>query len=146
MLPQRAHDIVLIERSHDEPRVEIDLLIGQHAEINFADRAIDGVGVESYEAYPDLAFRLWASGAEIPPKGAGRSALAARVGITRRLADELGCEGATQIMTLDEADAAVLALSAVKARRGGAIVLIEEAGEGRFALAIDRDQAERSGL
>jgi hypothetical protein len=62
------------------------------------------------------------------------------------LADELGCEGATQIMTLDEADAAVLALSAVKARRGGAIVLIEGAGEGRFALAIDRDQAERSGL
>jgi hypothetical protein len=111
-----------------------------------AYRAIDGVGVESYEAYPDLAFRLWANGAEIPPKGAGRSALAARVGITRRLADELGCEGASQIATLDEADAAVLALSAVKALRGGAIALIEGAGEGRFAVAIDSDQAERIGL
>jgi hypothetical protein len=108
-----------------------------------AYRAIERTGVESYEAYPDLAFRLWAGGAEIPPKSAGLSALDARVRINRRLAEEIGCEGASRIATLDEADAAVLALSAVKASRGGAIAVIEEAGEGRFALAIDGDQAER---
>jgi Protein of unknown function (DUF429) len=111
-----------------------------------AYRAIDGIGVDSYEAYPDLAFRCWAGGAEIPPKSAGRSALVARMRINGRLAEEIGCEGASRIATLDEADAAVLALSAVKARRSGAIALIEEAGEGRFALAIDCDQAERIGL
>jgi hypothetical protein len=111
-----------------------------------AYRAIHDIGVESYEAYPDLAFRLWARSAEIPPKSAGRSALDARVRINRRLAEEVGCGGAARIATLDEADAAVLALSAVKARRGGAIVLIEEAGEGRFAVALDCDQAERIGL
>jgi hypothetical protein len=111
-----------------------------------AYRAIDGIGVESYEAYPDLALRLWAAGVEIPPKSAGRNALEARVRINRRLAEETGCAGASRIATLDEADAAVLALSAVKARRRGAIALIEEAGEGRFALAIDYDQAERIGL
>jgi hypothetical protein len=111
-----------------------------------AYRAIDGIGVESYEAYPDLALRLWAADVEIPPKSAGQSALEARVRINVRLAEEIGCEGASRIATLDEADAAVLALSAVKARRSGAIALIEEAGEGRFALAIDCDQAERIGL
>ena len=111
-----------------------------------AYRAIDGIGVESYEAYPDLALRLWAAGVEIRPKSAGRSALEARVRINRRLAEEIGCAGASRIATLDEADAAVLALSAMKARRSGAIALIEEAGEGRFALAIDCAQAERIGL
>ena len=110
-----------------------------------AYRATDGIGVESYEAYPDLAFRLWAGGAEIPPKSAGRSALEARVRINRRLAEAIGCRGASRIATLDEADAAVLALSAAKAWRCGAIAVIEEACEGRFALAIDGDQAERIG-
>ena len=109
-----------------------------------AYRAIDGAGAESYEAYPDLAFRLWAGGAEIPPKGAGSKAFDARARINRRLADELGCAGAWNISTLDEADAAVLALSAVQAQRTGVIALIEEPREGRFALAMDRDQAERS--
>jgi hypothetical protein len=94
-----------------------------------AYRAIAGIGVEIYEAYPDLAFRIWGRGVEIPPKSAGRSALEARVRINRRLAEEVGCEGEVRLATLDEADAAVLALS--------------EAAEGRFALAIDADQAQR---
>lgn len=110
-----------------------------------AYRAIYGIGVESYEAYPDLAFRLWAEGAEIPPKNAVRRALDVRLRINRRLAEAVGCEGAARIATLDEADAAVLALSAVNARRGGVIAVIEEAGEGRFALAINADLAESIG-
>ena len=111
-----------------------------------AYRAICGIGVESYEAYPDLAFRLWAEGAQIPPKSAGRSASDARVRINRRLAERAGCAGAARIATLDEADAAVLALSAMNARRRGVIAVIEEKGEGRFALALDGDQAERVGV
>ena len=110
-----------------------------------AYRAIDGIGVETYEAYPDLAFRLWAIGVVIPPKSAGRKALDARGRIDRRLAEEVGCQDRVRIATLDEADAAVLALSAARARCGGAIMVIEEAAEGRFALAMDNDQTKRSG-
>ena len=111
-----------------------------------AYRAIDGLGAESYEAYPDLAFRLWASGVAIPSKSAGRAALDARVQINRRLAEELGCEGASEVRTLDEADAAILALSAARARRVGQIALIEAPREGRFALAMDSDHVRRSDM
>jgi hypothetical protein len=111
-----------------------------------AYRALDELGVESYEAYPDLGFRLWARAAELPPKRAGRAALDARVRIDRRLADELNCGCARPLATLDEADAAVLALSAARANRAGAIALIEESHEGCFALAMDRDQARRSDI
>jgi hypothetical protein len=108
-----------------------------------AYRALERMPVECFEAYPDLAFRLWARGADLPPKGAGRAALDARKRINRRLADKLGCTGASSIFTLDEADAAVLVLSAGIAARAGAIAVIEQPGEGRFALALDRDQARQ---
>ena len=99
--------------------------------------------VECFEAYPDLAFRVWARGEYLPPKSAARAALDARKRISQRLSGELGCIGASRICTLDEADAAVLALSAGRAMRTGAIAVIEWAGEGRFALALDRDQARQ---
>jgi hypothetical protein len=111
-----------------------------------AYRAIDGLGAESYEAYPDLAFRMWANGVAIPSKSAGRAALDARVQINRRVAEELGCEGASQVRTLDEADAAILALSAARARRVGQIGLIEASREGRFALAMNSDHVRRSDM
>ena len=62
-----------------------------------AYRALERAPAESFEAYPDLAFRLWARGEEIPPKGAGRAALDARKRINRRLAGEIGCAGASNI-------------------------------------------------
>jgi hypothetical protein len=108
-----------------------------------AYRAIQDIGAESYEAYPDLAFRLWADGVEIPPKSAGRVAFEARVVISRGLADEMGYAGAQAISTLDEADAAVLALSAAQAERKGVIAVIQHRGEGRFGLALNADQARR---
>jgi hypothetical protein len=111
-----------------------------------AYRAIQGIGAESYEAYPDLAFRLWADGVRIPPKSAGRVAFEARVVINRGLADGMGCAGAEAISTLDEADAAVLALSAAQAERTGAMAVIEHRGEGRFALALNVDQARQVDL
>jgi hypothetical protein len=111
-----------------------------------AYRAIEGIGAESYEAYPDLAFRLWADGIQIPPKSAGRAAFEVRAEINRRLADVMGCTGAEGISTLDEADAAVLALSAAQAGRSGVMAVIEHRGEGRFALALNADQARRAEL
>ncbi|MBI3758862.1 MAG: DUF429 domain-containing protein [Deltaproteobacteria bacterium] len=107
-------------------------------------KALDRTGVESYEAYPDLAFRLWSNGIDIPPKSAGKRALEVRTQIDRRLADELGCSGAEDIATFDGADAAMIALSAAIAQRRGAIVVLEDPREGRFALALDAVQATRS--
>ena len=43
----------------------------------------------------------------------------------------------------DEADATILALSAARALRGGVIAVIEHLAEGRFALALDGDRANR---
>ncbi len=107
-------------------------------------RALESLRAECFEAYPDLAFRLWARGEDVPPKGAGRAALDARRRIVQRLADEIGCAGLRKnITTLDEADAAVLALSARIAARRGVIAIIEHPGEGRFALALDRDQSRQ---
>ena len=109
-----------------------------------AYRALERIAGARFEAYPDLAFRLWARGVQIPPKRAGRLALDARKRIIRRLADEFGCTGAYSISTLDQADAAVLALSAGLAVRAGVFAIIERPGEGRFALALDREQARFS--
>jgi hypothetical protein len=109
-----------------------------------AYQALGRTRAQSFETYPDLAFRLWARGEEVPPKGAGRVALDARKRISRRLADELGCAGTRDISTLDQADAAVLALSAGLAIRDGIVAIIGHPAEGRFALALDRDQARRS--
>ena len=55
-----------------------------------AYRALEPTPSASFEAYPDLAFRIWARSIEIPPKRAGRPALDARKRINRRLADEVG--------------------------------------------------------
>jgi hypothetical protein len=106
-------------------------------------RALERTSAALYEAYPDLAFRLWAHGEKIPPKGARRDALDARRRINCSLADELGCCGAANIATLDQADATILALSAARASRHAAIVVIEHPAEGRFALALDCDQVDR---
>jgi hypothetical protein len=107
-------------------------------------RALERTPAASFEGYPDLAFRLWARGVQITPKGAGRPALDARKDINRRLAKEIGCTGTGNISTLDQADAAVLALCAGLATRTGVIVLIGHPGEGRLALALDRAQNRRS--
>ncbi len=109
-----------------------------------AYRALERTRAACFEAYPDLDFRLWARGEELPPKGARRPALDARLRINRRLAAELGCAGVAKLSTLDQADAAVLALSAAIASRAGLIAIIEHPGEGRFALALDELYARRA--
>ena len=40
-----------------------------------AYRALERIGAAAYECYPDLQFRLWAHGIELPPKGDHRKAL-----------------------------------------------------------------------
>lgn len=96
---------------------------------------------ECFEGYPDLALRLWNNGGNLPPKRAGRRrALAARRRIVAGLSRRSGLDN-PRPTTLDQADAAILAVSAFAARASGAIAVIEEPGEGRFALALDYGDA-----
>ncbi len=113
-----------------------------------AHRALESAGAVAFESYPNLAFRLWKpAGAALPPKTRSRAAaLEARRGIVARLARRLGLGRFTAPRTLDEADAAVLALSAALAReRGAGAIVIEHRDEGRFLLALDAPHARRVG-
>jgi hypothetical protein len=111
-----------------------------------AYRALEGAGVMAAEAYPDLQFRLWKDGGVLLPKSRGRAAFDQRKTIAQAIAAQLQIQGAGHIATMDEADAAILALSARAALNHGAIGLIEEPYEGRFAAALQPAQARRVGL
>jgi predicted nuclease with RNAse H fold len=103
-----------------------------------AYRALEMLGVESYEGYPDLQFRLWAHDAELPPKKAGKRAREKRRRIVAALSDRTGIAGCERLHRLDELDAAVLALSAAAAgRSGGIVAVLEHSAEGRFMVALD---------
>lgn len=103
--------------------------------------ALEALGAKPFEAYPDLAFRLWAEGIRLAPKSQKAQALAARRRINAHLARRLGLEPVTPAATLDQADAAVLALSAAIAAREGALAIIEAPEEGRFMVALDTEKA-----
>jgi len=102
-----------------------------------AYRALEPSAGALFEAYPDLAFRLWAGKLKLPPKRERRAALATRRRILRRLAGELGCAGVAKVSTLDEADAAILAIGAAQASRAGLIAVVGHPAEGRFVVAGD---------
>ena len=106
-------------------------------------RALAALGVETYEAYPDLQFRLWAGREVLPPKRRRSAALPARQNIVRRLADTLGTRCGGTVATLDAADAAILALSTAAASRNGAILQVEDQAEGRFIAALGAADARR---
>jgi hypothetical protein len=113
-----------------------------------AYRALAAIGADTYECYPDLQFRLWCGRRRLPAKnGAGRNAralaMAARLRVVRALARDLGVAGVRCLGRLDEADAAILALSTAVAIGHGAIMVFNQPGEGRFLVAIDRPDAER---
>ncbi len=75
-------------------------------------RALAMLGIESYEGYPDLQFRLWNGNRPLPSKSSGKSiAVAERRQVLKRLAKGLRCSGFEGIATIDEADASILALS-----------------------------------
>jgi hypothetical protein len=111
-----------------------------------AYRALETIGAEAYECYPDLQFRLWCRHNRLSSKKKGRTAaLASRIrvlsAVARRLG--LGVSGFRKIRQLDEADAAILALSISAAQQYGAIVILENPHEGRFMVALDEPEALR---
>jgi hypothetical protein len=109
-----------------------------------AYRALEAIGAEVYEGYPDLQFRLWRRRHRLFSKQKGRtSALASRIRVLSALARRLDVSGSRQVQRLDEADAAILALSILAARQYGAIFILENPYEGRFMVALDEPEALR---
>jgi len=105
-------------------------------------RALEAIGAEIYECYPDLQFRLWCRRHRIFSKNKGRTAaLASRIRVLSALARRLGVSGSRQVQRLDEADAAILVLSIIAARQYGAVFILENRHEGRFMMALDGPEA-----
>jgi hypothetical protein len=105
-------------------------------------RALEAIGAEVYECYPDLQFKLWCRRHRLFSKKAGRScALASRVRVLSALARRLGVSGSWLVQRMDEADATILALSIIAARQHGATFIFENSYEGRFMVALDEPEA-----
>jgi hypothetical protein len=104
-----------------------------------AYRALAIRRVTRYEGYPDLQFRLWSGNAPLPSKmgkASRRAALDARQRLVAGLADRLGVADATAVSTLDQADAAILALSVLAATSGDCGVVVAHPAEGRFWVTL----------
>ncbi len=98
--------------------------------------ALEQLGVRAFEAYPDLQLRLWSDGVHVPPKKFRREALRVRKEICNKLAASLQIANFVVPTTLDEADAAVLALSAAASAPAHALIELRCPPEGRFAVAF----------
>ena len=111
-------------------------------------RALEQLGVDSFESYPYLVFSLWKSASErLPPKSDRRAASKARQAILARLTRSCRLT-APVAKSLDEADAAVLAVTAHLSAtgRGGALTFHSQM-HGRFLLALStRDLATARAL
>jgi hypothetical protein len=99
--------------------------------------------VTRYEGFPDLQFRLWSGGEPLPSKmkkGMRKADRAAALDARRRLvaalADRLDVGGAAAVSTLDQADAAILALSVLAAASADCGLVVEAPAEGRFWLTL----------
>ena len=97
--------------------------------------ALERLGMRAFESYPDLQMRLWSDGVKLPPKRAGE-ALRVRQMICSRLAAAVEVANFRAPKTLDESDAAVLALSAAVSNLTGALIELCCPPEGRFAVAF----------
>jgi len=75
-------------------------------------RALKLTGVESFESYPYLAFSMWKNPKESLPPKSDRDALLSRKRILKRIGERNRMVDLPEPATLDQADAAVLAVTA----------------------------------
>lgn len=100
-----------------------------------AFRAWETLGVSTLEAYPDLQYRL--SGApRIAPKRERTLALESRTEVLMRLRRTIGIAARPPLQTIDQADAEVLALTAMIAGLQGSLATLENPAEGRFLITF----------
>lgn len=109
-------------------------------------KALEALHLTAFEAYPDLQFRLWRDNRPLTSKNRRAEALKDRIEIVSAVADLAGIIGTDRIHTLDQADAAILAISMHAALDHGAAALIEEPEEGRFAVALPRHEVTATSL
>jgi hypothetical protein len=101
-------------------------------------RALELLGVDTFEGFPYLACSLWKPpGGRLPSKRE-RGALAARQKILNRMLPPSAPSTSVRPSTIDLADAAALAMSASAARAGGTILKISHAAEGILLIALPR--------
>ncbi len=98
--------------------------------------ALEQLGIRTFESYPDLLMRLWSDGAKLPPKRLRGEALRVRRNICAQLAAIITVSNFEAPRTLDEADAAVLALSAAASASAESLIELHCPQEGRFAVAF----------
>jgi hypothetical protein len=98
--------------------------------------ALELLGIRPFESYPDLQMRLWSDGAQLPPKRLRGEALRVRRNICMRLANLVEVSNFQPPATLDEADAAILALSAAASAATESLIELDCPPEGCFAVAF----------
>jgi hypothetical protein len=108
-------------------------------------QALARLGVDAYEGYPYLGFRLWMTrDDELPAKKKTSNAFADALNARRKILDRIKLPGKFKMAppsTYDEADAAILASTVATASGDGAIFQIRDRAEGRFIVALDRTDA-----
>jgi hypothetical protein len=111
-------------------------------------RALGVQCITCYEGYPDLQFRVWIGEEALPSKMKKKmkkpdrdNALAVRQRLVTGLADRLRVSGAAAVTTADQADAAILALSARAAASVDCGLVVEHRAEGRFWITLAAERA-----
>ncbi len=107
-------------------------------------QALHRIGIETFEGYPYLAFSLWLGAKEkLPPKKQRNAALAARQEVLSRITEVLDEFIMPAPANLDQADAAMLAVTvACASLNRGSTLQISHGAEGRFLVAFDRVDRE----
>ena len=104
-------------------------------------QALARIGVNAYEGYPYLGFRLWMNqDDQLPAKKKTSNAYAA-LEARCRILDRIKLPAKFRMVqpaTYDEADAAILAATVAAASRDGSIFQIRDRAEGSFIVALDR--------
>lgn len=126
-----------LRRGSSAPPIRGGVLFTRFMLVGFAAfLALEAIGIHAFECYPDLQFRLWSGGREVPSKRLRSEALRIRTLICARLARTVGLARFESPVTLDQADAAVVALSAAASATSNSLIEIRCAPEGRFAVAF----------
>ncbi|MBV8770886.1 MAG: DUF429 domain-containing protein [Deltaproteobacteria bacterium] len=108
-------------------------------------RALAPIAARVYECYPDLEFKLWRRGLQLFSKNSTMSrtaVLASRIRVLSALARELRISELPLIKRMDEADAAILAVSTAAAHHQRGVLTLENPDEGGFLLALKGTEAQ----
>jgi hypothetical protein len=99
-------------------------------------RGLARLGIECYECFPDLVFKIWSEGRTVPPKRDRSAALSVRQRINTELRSSLKITEGSHCGNLDQADAEVMVLAAASAARSGSLTLLDCPAEGGFLLPL----------